>query len=59
MADVRDFERADHPLRQVASALFEGFVFVSLAPQPEPFAQAFAPLIGLRCAYATRNRSRV
>ena len=27
-------------------ALFEGFVFVSLAPQPEPFAQAFAPLIG-------------
>ncbi|MDB5072969.1 MAG: hypothetical protein JWM87_4080 [Candidatus Eremiobacteraeota bacterium] len=46
MADVPDFERAGFPLRQAHAATFEGFVFVSLAPQPEPFAQAFAPLIG-------------
>ena len=46
MADVPDFERADYPLRQAHAAAFEGFVFVSLAPQPEPFAQAFAPLAG-------------
>jgi len=44
MADVPDFERAAFPLRQAAVALFEGFVFVSLAPQPEKFAQVFAPL---------------
>ena len=46
MADVPDFERAGYPLRQAHVATFEGFVFVSLAPQPEPFAQAFAPLAG-------------
>ena len=46
MADVPDFERADFPLLQADVALFEGFVFVSLAPQAETFAQAFAPLAG-------------
>ena len=46
MAGVPDFERADHPLRQAELAVFEGFVFVSLAASPEPFARAFAPLIG-------------
>lgn len=46
MADTPAFERADYPLRQVELATFEGFVFVSLAPQPQPFAQAFAPLLG-------------
>jgi glycine betaine catabolism A len=46
MADVPDFARADYPLRETRIAVFEGFVFVSLAEQPEPFAQAFAPLIG-------------
>ncbi len=46
MDDVPDFERADLPLRQAGVAMFDGFVFVSLAPQPEPFAHAFAQLIG-------------
>ncbi|MEA2785402.1 MAG: glycine betaine catabolism [Candidatus Eremiobacteraeota bacterium] len=46
MADVPDFERADFPLFQADVASFEGFVFVSIAPQPEPFAHTFAPLIG-------------
>ncbi|MBV8723801.1 MAG: aromatic ring-hydroxylating dioxygenase subunit alpha, partial [Candidatus Eremiobacteraeota bacterium] len=46
MADVPGFERGDYPLQQAALATFEGFVFVSLAEHPEPFAQAFAPLIG-------------
>ncbi len=46
MADVPDFERAEFPLHEARAELFEGFVFVSLAPAPEPFAQAFAPLAG-------------
>ena len=46
MAGGPDFERADFPLFEADVALFDGFVFVSLAPQPEPFAQAFAPLVG-------------
>ncbi len=46
MADVPDFARDDFPLRQAHVATFDGFAFVSLAPQPEPFAHAFAPLIG-------------
>jgi glycine betaine catabolism A len=46
MSDVPGFERADHPLHEAALAAWEGFVFVSLAREPEPFAQAFGPLIG-------------
>ncbi len=46
MADVEGFERADHPLREAHVAAFEGFVFVSLAAQPQPFADAFAPIAG-------------
>jgi Rieske 2Fe-2S family protein len=46
MDEVSGFERAEYPLHQAALATFEGFVFVSLAPEPEPFAQAFAPLSG-------------
>jgi Rieske 2Fe-2S family protein len=46
MADVPGFDRTDHPLREAKVATFDGFVFVSLAPQPEPFARSFAPLIG-------------
>jgi Rieske 2Fe-2S family protein len=46
MADVAGFEPADHPLHQAHVALLDGFVFVSLAAEPEPFERAFAPLIG-------------
>jgi glycine betaine catabolism A len=46
MADVPGFERADYPLHQARTALLDGFVFVSLAADPEPFEQAYAPLIG-------------
>jgi Rieske 2Fe-2S family protein len=46
MGDVPGFDRDEYPLRQAAVAAFEGFVFVSLAPEPVPFAQACAPLHG-------------
>ncbi len=46
MAEVPGFERADYPLREAAVTELDGFVFASLAAEPEPFAQAYAPLIG-------------
>ncbi|MBV8300132.1 MAG: aromatic ring-hydroxylating dioxygenase subunit alpha [Candidatus Eremiobacteraeota bacterium] len=46
MADVPGFERAGYPLHQAALAALDGFVFVSLAAEPEPFERAFAPLLG-------------
>jgi Rieske 2Fe-2S family protein len=46
METVDGFERADYPLRAVALELWEGFIFVSLAPAPAPFAETFAPLAG-------------
>jgi Rieske 2Fe-2S family protein len=46
MADIPDFDRADYSLREADVALFEGFVFVSIADRPEAFGAAFAPLLG-------------
>jgi Rieske 2Fe-2S family protein len=46
MGEVPDFDRAELPLHQVSLAEWEGFLFVDLAAEPPPFADAFAPLIG-------------
>ena len=46
MGEVVGFDRSEYPLHEAALATFEGFVFVNLAREPEPLAQAFAPLIG-------------
>jgi glycine betaine catabolism A len=46
MAEVAGFDRADYPLKEAAVATWEGFIFINLAAQPEPFERAFAPLIG-------------
>jgi Rieske 2Fe-2S family protein len=40
------FDRSEYPLHNVAVAEWEGFVFIYLSAHPEPFAQAFAPMIG-------------
>lgn len=44
MAEVAGFDRADYPLAAVATAVWEGFVFINLAPAPVPFERAFAPI---------------
>ncbi len=44
-ADIEGFEKADYPLHAVHVAVWEGFVFMNLATDPEPFAEAFAPLM--------------
>jgi Rieske 2Fe-2S family protein len=46
MPDVAGFDRADFPLREAHVATLDGFVFVSIAERPEPFANAFAPVLG-------------
>ncbi len=45
MDGVEGFERADYPLHRAALASWGGFLFVSLAEEPEPFEEAFAPLL--------------
>jgi glycine betaine catabolism A len=45
MGEVPGFDRADFPLHRAALATLDGFVFVSLAAEPEPFERAYAPLL--------------
>lgn len=51
MQEVPTFDKADWPLRQAALAEWEGFLFVNLADEPEPFERAYAPLIGKFAAW--------
>ena len=43
---IEDFDKADWPLHQVAIASWEGFLFINLADDPEPFEEAYALLAG-------------
>jgi phenylpropionate dioxygenase-like ring-hydroxylating dioxygenase large terminal subunit len=46
MDAVPGFEKPDYSLHTVALGLWEGFIFVSLAENPTPLEQVFAPLAG-------------
>jgi glycine betaine catabolism A len=46
MDKVEGFNRQEHPLHRAALHEWDGFLFVNLSQDPEPFEQAFAPLIG-------------
>jgi len=46
MNEVAGFDKRDYPLHRVALAEWEGFLFINLTQEPEPFARAFAPLAG-------------
>jgi Rieske 2Fe-2S family protein len=45
MHEVAGFDKADYPLHQAVLAEWEGFLFVNLAREPEPFEATHAPLI--------------
>lgn len=45
MGNVEGFDRTKYPLYPVAVARWEGFILLNLAAEPEPFDEAFAPLI--------------
>jgi Rieske 2Fe-2S family protein len=44
--DLEGFNKADWPLNRVSVASWEGFLFINLAENPQPFDDAFAPLLG-------------
>jgi len=46
MQEVEDFHKEDYPLHRASIAQWEGFVFVNLARDPEPFEVAWAPMLG-------------
>jgi phenylpropionate dioxygenase-like ring-hydroxylating dioxygenase large terminal subunit len=46
MHEVAGFDKARYPLHSAALHEWEGFLFVSLAADPEPFDEVFAPLLG-------------
>jgi Rieske 2Fe-2S family protein len=46
MLDVDGFARENYPLVSAALVEWDGFLMLNLAPEPEPFEQAYAPLIG-------------
>jgi Rieske 2Fe-2S family protein len=46
MADVAGFDAAAYPLHRVAIEIWQGFIFLSLARQPQPFAEALPALLG-------------
>ena len=45
MNEVVGFDKRDYPLHAVALETWDGFAFLNLAPRPERFADAFAPLL--------------
>ena len=51
MNEVEGFDKKDYPLHQAAVAEWEGFVFVNVSRDPQPFAEWFAPLIGRLARY--------
>ena len=45
MAEVPGFSATEYPLHEAAIARWEGFLFVNLAKQPEPFERVFATIL--------------
>jgi Rieske 2Fe-2S family protein len=45
MQDVPGFDKREHPLHVAAVAEWEGFVFVNVGLDPQPFAEWFAPML--------------
>jgi Rieske 2Fe-2S family protein len=55
MEEVEGFEKTDYSLHEAAVATFEGFIFLNLAREPEPFDAAYAPLIGRFASWNVAN----
>jgi glycine betaine catabolism A len=51
MQEVAGFDKKDYPLHQAAVAEWEGFVFVNVGDNPEPFDRWFAPMMGRLSRY--------
>jgi Rieske 2Fe-2S family protein len=55
MQDVAGFEKKDYPLHAAAIGEWEGFVFVSIARDPQPFETAWRTMIGRLSRYGLRD----
>jgi glycine betaine catabolism A len=55
MQDVGDFDKREYGLHRAHIAEWEGFIFVNVAEDPEPFAKAFAPMINRLTRYNLPN----
>ena len=51
MQEVAGFDKKDFPLHQAAVAEWEGFVFVNVGDDPQPFDEWFAPMLGRLSRY--------
>lgn len=45
MHEVEDFDKRDYPLHAAAVAEWEGFIFVNIAAEPEPFTDVWEPML--------------
>ena len=45
MNEIPGFEKKDYPLHEAAIAEWEGFVFVNIAKDPQPFETVWAPMM--------------
>ena len=45
MQEVPGFDKRDYPLHQASLGRWEGFLFVNVASEPEPFERAFEPVM--------------
>ncbi|HEY9228102.1 MAG TPA: aromatic ring-hydroxylating dioxygenase subunit alpha [Gemmatimonadaceae bacterium] len=45
MQDVESFDKRDFSLHSAALAVWEGFIFVNLSREPQPFDEWFAPML--------------
>jgi len=55
MQDVFGFDKKDFPLHAAAITEWEGFLFVSVAHEPQPFDTAWRPMIGRLSRYGLRD----
>ena len=46
MQEVAGFDKKEYSLVGVALQEWEGFIFINMAPSPEPFEKVYAPLLG-------------
>lgn len=53
--EMDGFSKDEHPLHAAACATWEGFIYVNLSKDPEPFEEAFAPLIDKWTAWNLPN----
>jgi glycine betaine catabolism A len=44
--DIEGFSKSDYPLNRISVQAWEGFLFINLSEEPEPFDKAYRPLIG-------------